>query len=403
MKTLSLTNLDRITKLDFNLSSNTNAVGGRLSISKFKNLEVLKATYNDLTKFTFSTSNNVTLKELDLSNNLLTTISDIGSLVNLETLDLSNNHLPVSVIDSILAALDTNGITNGNVELGGNALPTDGNNNTALVSLRDDKGWGTTINGGIDTSFTAAEGYVQDSATFSHPDWEGGLINGTCWENDPANEKITTSTRMRSIRTKNPISTQVGDTVNVSMTFDYGNNALQIDDTGPAMVERTLLIALADVGDYVGMEINANAVLNKPNLALMTKFHSASNNPSNPAYIKLYQKFNTGNSASQEIVGNDATWQPLSAVNDQAIPDKFTITLQIEIGASKETSTVNVLLNNDDDGNSLTGSYTLANYADMYASLISPTSTIKFHIQSGELDDVNIDEINIYNVTARVN
>ena len=192
MKTLSLTNLDRITKLDFNLSSNTNAVGGRLSISKFKNLEVLSATYNDLTKFTFSTSNNVTLKELDLSNNLLTTISDIGSLVNLErldlsnnnllttisgieslvnletldlsdnllttisdigsivnletldlsnnllttvsgigslvnleTLDLSNNNLPVSVIDSILAALDASGITNGTVELGGtNGLPT---------------------------------------------------------------------------------------------------------------------------------------------------------------------------------------------------------------------------------------------------------------------------------------
>jgi len=84
VKTLSLTNLDRITELDFNRASNVNAVGGRLSISKFKNLEVLKAAYNDLTKITFSTSNNVTVKELDLSNNLLTTISNVDSLIGLK-------------------------------------------------------------------------------------------------------------------------------------------------------------------------------------------------------------------------------------------------------------------------------------------------------------------------------
>ena len=398
MKTLSLTNLDRITKLDFNLSSNTNAVGGRLSISKFKNLEVLSATYNDLTKFTFSTSNNVTLKELDLSNNLLTTISDIGSLVNLETLDLSNNNLPVSVIDSILAALDASGITNGTVELGGtNAKPTLGNDNTSLVSLRDDKNWGVTISdNGFDIGFTAAEGYVSGN-THSHTDWEGETTYAGAWQNDPTNGRITASSDWIMIRTSDSIRSQVGSTINVSVTFDFGDDddELIADETG-AKGERTLLIALVDKGAFSSGESN---VLNGTNIALMTKFIKKWNETH--SRIRLYQKYNTNDGANVEIV-DPSTAVPFQLLQSAA-SDTFTLTLQIQLGASKDTSTVTATMTNDDDGNSMTGSYDLSGYANMYNAFVSSTSNVKLHFQAGEFADNSIEEINIYSATVRVN
>ena len=422
MKTLSLTNLDRITKLDFNLSSNTNAVGGRLSISKFKNLEVLKATYNDLTKFTFSTSNNVTLKELDLSNNLLTTISDIkslvnletldlsnnllttisdiGSLVNLETLDLSNNNLPVSVIDSILASLDASGITNGTVELGGtNAKPTLGNDNTSLVSLRDDKNWGVTISdNGFDIGFTAAEGYVSGN-THSHTDWEGETTYAGAWQNDPTNGRITASSPWIMIRTSDSIRSQVGSTINVSVTFDFGDDddELTADEVNPK-AERTLLIALADKGAFSPGTSDSN-VLDGTNMALMTKFIKKWNETY--SRIRLYQKYNTNDGASVEIV-DPSTSVPFQLLQSAA-SKTFTLTLQIQLGASKDTSAVTATMTNDDDGNSMTGSYDLSGYADMYNALVSSTSNVKLHFQAGEFADNSIEEINIYSATVRVN
>lgn len=394
MKTLSLTNLDRITELDFNRASNVNAVGGRLSISKFKNLEVLKAAYNDLTKITFSTSNNVTVKELDLSNNLLTTISNVDSLIGLETADLSNNSLSVSDVDHVLTALDTNGKTNGTVKLeGANALPTLGKYNTELLSL-ENKGWTVSINGGIDTGFTAAEGYVSGN-THSHPNWEGGTTYAGAWQNDPINGRITASSDWLKVRTSDPIRSQVGDTINVSVTFDYGDEDTQLTaDQTPQVMERTLLIALADVGAFSSSESN---LLNGTNLALMTKFEKRFHEST--SYMRLYQKFNTANGSLAEVVGNNSNWQPLAA----AVGDKFTLTYQIQLGATKETSTVNITMTNDVDNNFLTGSYDLSNYADMYDAFVSSTSNVKLHFQAGEFADNSIEEINIYSVTARVN
>ena len=106
MKTLSLTSLNRITKLDFDKSSYANAVGGILSATKLKNIQELKAKNNNLTKVRYSTLNNT----------------------KLNSVDLSNNELSTGELDTTLETLDTIGLSNGTLELGGtNALPTFGN------------------------------------------------------------------------------------------------------------------------------------------------------------------------------------------------------------------------------------------------------------------------------------
>ena len=392
MKTLSLTNLDRITELDFNRVSNVNAVGGRLSISKFENLEVLKAAYNDLTKITISTSNNVTVKELDLSNNLLTTISNVDSLIGLETVDLSNNSLSVSDVDHVLTALDTNGKNGGTLQIGGpNSLPTLGNYNTAKLSL-ENKGWTVGIPGGIDTSFTAAEGYSA-GATALHPDWEGTNFESGDWQNDPTNGKISTSTSNKNIRTANPMRAQVGDTIVVSVIFDYGINALNIDTTIPPQ-ERTLMVSLTDVesfSQYTG------SVLDKPHLSFMTKFSSFQNNPSNPAYVRLVQKtgpnggdFNFFTSGNNNIKLNEAD------------SDQFTLQFSFTIGANAASTSVAASLTNNTENDTTSGIIT-GIASDIYSSLISSTSNIKLSIQAGELTDTNIGTINVYSVITRVN
>ena len=482
MKTLSLTNLDRITELDFDRTSSANAVGGTLSLTKLKNLIKLKASYNDLSKVSFSTTDNTTVEELNISNNAITALTNIGSLngltslnvsnnqiasvpnignltgltlldisnnqfttissnigsltnvetlnlssnqfttvpvisaltslktlnlsnnsltvtptgvfdhianfTSLETLNLSNNDLSQSEVDSALSILDTDGLNSGTINLGGtNSLPSLGNYNAEKLSL-ETKGWTVTINGGIDSSFTTAEGY-SNGPTSNHPDWEGS----THWQTDIANNKITVSSPYKNIRTSNRIQSRVGSTINVSANFDYGNNALTADTNQP-VAERSLLIALVDIGAFSQGESH---VLDQPNLALMTKFQTKYND-STPR-MKLYQKFDRDAESLSEIIGNNPNWQPLAA----ATGNKFTLTVEIQIGASKEASTVTVTITNDDDLNSLTGTYNLSDYADMYSSLVSSTSNVKLHIQSGELIDNNIDKINVYSTSARVN
>ncbi len=437
MKTLSLTNLDRITELDFDRASSANAVGGTLSLTKLKNLTKLKASYNDLSKVTFSATNNTAIEELNISNNAISTLTNIGSLIglttlnvsnnqitsvpnigsltgltlldisnnslttapagvfdhianftSLETLNLLNNDLSQSAVDSVLNILDTDGLNSGTINLGGtNSIPSLGNYNAAKLSL-ESKGWTVTINGGIDSTFTTAEGYT-NGPTSNHPDWEGT----THWQNDTVNNKITVSSPFRNIRTSSSIRSRVGSTINVSVNFDYGNNVLTADEVQP-VAERSLLIALVDIGAF---SQSGSHVLDGPNLALMTKFQTKYNDPT--PRMKLYQKFDRDEESLSEIIGTNANWQPLAA----ATGNKFTLTIQIQIGASKEASTVTVTITNDDDLNSLTGTYNLSDYADMYSSLVSSTSNIKLHIQSGEFDDNNIDKINVYSTSARVN
>ena len=288
MKTLSLTNLDRITKLDFNKTSSVGSVGGSLSITKFKNLEVLKAAYNDLSTIAFSTANSGTVKELDLSNNLLTSVSNLGSLTSLETLDLSNNSLPLSEVDSILTALDTSGLSNSTVQLGGtNTLPTLGNYNTEKLSL-ESKGWTVGIAGGIDTSFNSSEGYLayDGQALSTHPDWEGRPESADFpnqWKIDATNNTITCNNdrsvgiSMRNIRNVHPIKVKVGSKVRILADVDFGagQSLSTVDNVSAAVSGRTAGTYTISATDYsiapsVGIGAKFSIVVDSSGAATIT-------------------------------------------------------------------------------------------------------------------------------------
>ena len=385
MKTLSLTNLDRITELDFDRSSSTNSVGGRLSIAKFNNLKKLRAAKNNLSRFSLATTGNLnsTLEELSLPDNSLNVISSISNLSNLKDLDLSNNGLSKSNIDSILQSLDINGQTNGTVQLGGtNSLPTLGNYNTNKLSL-ESKGWTVGIAGGIDTNFSAAEGYQPDSSTTNtsdHPDWEGRPRNHTAdgnWKNDPANNRIFTTGTFRNIRTKNPIRAKVGDTITATAIFDYGDTTLQNDD------ERTFALALTDMPAYPaqlsGSE-NEN-IQAYPHILVFTKFVSSK--------IRLLYKGSVRGS--------------FNALNlSAATGDKFDLTFNVTLGTTKDNSTITVSLLNITD-NTTVGATTITGIdQNIYDSLVSSTSNVKLNIQAGELEDTSIGRINVYKAIGRV-
>ena len=405
MKTLSLTNLDRISELDFNRTSSTGAVGGSLSVIKFKNLEVLKAAYNDLTIVSFSDTNNVTLKELDISNNLINEMSNINnftSLTNLETVNLSQNSLSLNAVDTILSALDTNGKTNGTINLEGtNALPTLGKYNTDILSL-ETKGWTVTINGGIDTSFGTSQGYADNSSTANttdHPDWEGKSHSSqpTNWKNDPTNNRTQCSTSFRQMRTSAPIRAQVGDTIEVSITYDYATAGTLTTDTdpNPHINQRSFMVSLVDMGAFPQSDEN---IKNHDHISFIAKFLPFSYQNST-GYVRLFQ----GNPATGEPdfqIGN-STSIPLAGVEG----DKFTLQFSIVIGANAASTVVTASLTNDDNGNSVSGSGTLntTELAGFYSALVSPTSNVKVNIQTGKLEDLNIDTINVYNLTGRVN
>ena len=213
MKTLSLTSLNRITKLDFDKSSYANAVGGILSATKLKNIQELKAKNNNLTKVRYSTLNNT----------------------KLNSVDLSNNELSTGELDTTLETLDTIGLSNGTLELGGtNALPTFGNYNSAKVRLVN-KGWTVGIPGGIDTKFDSAHGYTSTNQEVKHhPDWEGrsaAAPHPKQWVMDGTNNKITCDGRFKNIRTANPIISKVGSLIKWAVEFDFGSNTLTLDQT----------------------------------------------------------------------------------------------------------------------------------------------------------------------------
>ena len=241
MKTLSLTSLNRITKLDFDRPSHTGAVGGILSATKLKNIQELKAKNNNLTKVRFSTLNNT----------------------KLDSVDLSNNELSTAEVDTILETLDTIGLSNGTVKLGGtNALPTLGSYNPALRNLVDNKGWNAEITGGIDTQFDTSHGYTSTNETVqTHPDWEGRPAQiGTPeqWVMDGANNKIClTNARFKNIRTSNPIISRVGSLIRWEVEFDFGSNTLTLDET-----EREIL-TIANQGSFsVGDTVTQTNVTN---------------------------------------------------------------------------------------------------------------------------------------------
>jgi hypothetical protein len=81
---------------------------------------------------------------------------------------------------------------------------------------------------GVDTSFTAADGYstTPNNYTSSHPDWEGiPFVDSSPqdldqWINDPSSGRISCTGLSKNIRTASPISARVGDIVKASIEFD---------------------------------------------------------------------------------------------------------------------------------------------------------------------------------------
>lgn len=401
MKALSLTNLDRITELDFNRTSNVGAVGGLLSISKLQNLKILKAENNKLDNVFFSAGNNTDVEELHLSNNLIRSLTNFQTFTRLKYVDFSENSLSLSDVDTVLTTLDSSGITDGTVKLEGtNALPTFGKHNTAKLSL-ENKNWSVTVNGGIDARFTAAQGYEADSSTTNtsdHPDWEGGS-GLTHWKNDLPNSVMTCSSSFKSIRSTDIIEARVGDTINVSVTYDYGTNILTTDtDPNPNINQRSFAVSLIDIGAFPQSSEN---ITNHDHVSFMAKFLPFSYQNST-AYVKLFQ----GNPTTGEPdfqIGN-STAIPLAAVNDGTTGDTFTLEFSITVGADAASTIVTASLTNDTDGFSVSGNGSLntTGLAGFYSSLVSSTSKIKVNMQTGKLADLNIGEINVHSVTARV-
>ena len=392
MKTLSLTNLDRITKLDFNKTSSVGSVGGSLSITKFKNLEVLKAAYNDLSTIAFSTANSGTVKELDLSNNLLTSVSNLGSLTSLETLDLSNNSLPLSEVDSILTALDTSGLSNSTVQLGGtNTLPTLGNYNTEKLSL-ESKGWTVGIAGGIDTSFNSSEGYLayDGQALSTHPDWEGRPESADFpkqWKIDATNNTITCNNdrsvgiSMRNIRNVHPIKVKVGSKVRLLADIDFGAGPFTLDGV------RTFMLSLSDMGTF---PLDNEYVLTHPNESFMITFRP--NGPGGTNSARLFRRIPGQNSV---VIGN----LNLSTIAN----DTIRLQLDFDIGASAAETTITVLyknLTNNPPITAVNNAVITGVNAPIYAALINSNNNIKINIQAGELDDTGIGTITVHKAQA---
>jgi len=402
MKALSLTNLDRITELNFNRTDDVGAVGGLLSISKLKNLQILKAQNNKLDNVLFSAGNNPKIEELHLSNNLIRSLTNFQTINSLEYVDLSGNSLSLSDVDTVLTTLDSSGITDGTVKLEGtNALPTLGKYNTAKLSL-ETKNWTVTVNGGVDARFTAAQLYQEDSTTTNtadHPDWEGNSSQDS-WNNDLPNGAMTCSSSFKSIRTTDTIKARVGDTINVSITYDYGTNILTTDtDPNPHINQRSFMVSLVDIGAFPQASEN---IMNHEHVSFMAKFLPLSYQNST-GYVRLFQGNPATGQPDFQIGSNVAI--PLSAVNSGTTGDTFTLQFSITLGANAASTVVTASLTNDTDGFSVSGSGTLntTQLANFYSSLVSPTSNIKLNIQTGKLTDLNIGKINVYSATARVN
>jgi hypothetical protein len=101
-------------------ATHTYAVPGTYTISGLSPIEsglfLLLASGIDVTSIIFTPVAKLTLSELDLSNNQLTTI-DISNCPVLQVVDLRNNLLTVNAVNTILVDLVNNGFNTGTVNL----------------------------------------------------------------------------------------------------------------------------------------------------------------------------------------------------------------------------------------------------------------------------------------------
>jgi len=374
VKTLSLTNLDRISELDFNRTSSTGGVGGSLSVIKIKNLEVLKAQYNNITKVLYSTTG-------DETNNKLSSV------------DLSYNNLSTSEIENTLSALDTLGLSNGTIQLGGtNSLPTRGNYNTEKLSL-ESKGWTVGIAGGIDTEFGTNDGYSEVTADSppvaslltTHPDWEGRPDLPAFPDQflmDAANNRVTCKGNFVNCRHVNPIKAQVGSKILAFIEFDFGSTANNPDD------ERTFMLSLTDMGAYPQADED---VQNHNSLNFYTKFFG--NNT-----IRLRQRVDRTNPSLDVTIGTSS----LQALTGDRLRMQFTVDVKETAAATTVTISFDNITDSPDTSIiGLSQKVITGIDSNFYNSLISPTSNIKMSMQAGELDDTGIGTMNVYKVIAR--
>lgn len=131
MKTLSLTNLSRITKLDFSKTSDVDSVGGRISLTKLDNLEEFKARKNGIIQLTCSDVN-TKLFEIDVTDNAITDMPDIAALPVLNTFRATRNQISATIPTSLASSIQKFNIENNNFT--GQITDISGNTNlTAFV------------------------------------------------------------------------------------------------------------------------------------------------------------------------------------------------------------------------------------------------------------------------------
>ena len=137
-----------ITSLD--ISTNTALTGLECNDNQLTSLDIstnmaltyLSCDVNQLTSLDIST--NTALTDLECNGNQLTSL-DIYTNTALTNLACADNQLTVASVNSILTDLDTHGLSDGYLDLGGtNAAPT-GAGVTAATSLTG-KGWSVTTN-----------------------------------------------------------------------------------------------------------------------------------------------------------------------------------------------------------------------------------------------------------------
>lgn len=242
---------------------------------------------------------------------------------------------------------------------------------------------------GVDTSFTAAEGYstTPDNLTSSHPDWEGREIHfdvspdtGDQWINDPANGKIFCTGLFKNIRTAKTLNARVGDIIKASVDFDFGTTPNQADD------ERTFMLSLSDIGSYPDID---EEVLNHSDLSFFIRFTENNNGFSQ---AKLMQRIE---GAADIFVG---------ALGLNSIQgDRLRLELEIDVKSSAAASTVTVSYENisDSPNSAMNNNPKVITGIDsgFYNSLVARDPSISMTIQAGELTDTLIGTINVYNAS----
>lgn len=130
MKTLSLTNLSRITKLDFSKTSDVDSVGGRISLTKLDNIVEFKARKNGIIKLTCSDVN-TKLFEIDVTDNAITDMPNIAALPVLNTFRATRNQIAATIPTSLAPSIQRFNIENNNFT----GQITDISGNTNLIAF----------------------------------------------------------------------------------------------------------------------------------------------------------------------------------------------------------------------------------------------------------------------------